>query len=171
MENSIMCLDPPDYGKKNYFFSETRPFFEHFLQKVYFHHWKFQIASKIFHKMISLLLDKQIFASSDARFCRDTRNDGQNMCNFSLSMYLWSLGGGLRSPKGGPPLYMKKNPCLKLIFMPFGKKNKNWMWKMTLADPTPSPPIMEFSIIFFNPSLMNIFLHSTGDNLACSRAP
>ena len=35
----------------------------------------------------------------------------------------------------------------------------------------PSPPIMEFSIIFFNPSPMNIFLHSTGDNLACSRAP
>ena len=34
-----------------------------------------------------------------------------------------------------------------------------------------SGPIMEFSIIFFNPSLMNIFLHSTGDNLACSRAP
>ena len=27
--------------------------------------------------MIKLLADKQLFASSDARFCRDTCNDGQ----------------------------------------------------------------------------------------------
>ena len=39
-----------------------------------------------------------------------------------------------------------------MIFRPFGaKKNKkNWIWKMTLADP---PPSMEFSIMdfFFEP--------------------
>ena len=42
-----------------------------------------------------------------------------------------------------------------MIFRPFGaKKNKkNWIWKMTLADP---PTSMEFSIIdFFNPSLFS----------------
>ena len=38
--------------------------------------------------MINLLLDKQIFASSDARFCRDMHNDGRNMRNFSLDMDL-----------------------------------------------------------------------------------
>ena len=34
-----------------------------------------------FQKLIKLLLDKQIFAFSDARFCH-------NMCNFSLDMIL-----------------------------------------------------------------------------------
>ena len=38
--------------------------------------------------MINLLLDKQIFAPSNARFYRDTRNDGRNMHNFSLDMDL-----------------------------------------------------------------------------------
>ena len=38
-----------------------------------------------------------------------------------------------------------------MIFRPFGAKKikKNWIWKMTPADP-PSPPNMEFSIIFLN---------------------
>ena len=52
-------------------------------------------------------------------------------------------GEGLEEPQGGtPPLYIKKLQCLKMIFRPFGaKKNKkkNWIWKMTLADP-PLPP-------------------------------
>ena len=55
-----------------------------------------------------------------------------------LCMYLWSLGGGLRSPKGGPPPYTwKKLQCLKMIFRLFGAKKikKNWIWKMTPADP------------------------------------
>ena len=61
--------------------------------------------------MIKLLLDKQIFASSDARFCRGTHNIG---------LYVqWSLGG-LEEPQGGPPQYMKKLQCLKMIFRPFG---------------------------------------------------
>ena len=45
--------------------------------------------------MIKLLLDKQIFASSDAKFCCDTRNNGRytqnfvhNLRNFSLDMVL-----------------------------------------------------------------------------------
>ena len=47
-----------------------------------------------------------------------------------------------------------------MIFRPFGEKEikKNWIWKMTLADP-PSPPSMEFSIMafFLNPSLSRVF--------------
>ena len=45
--------------------------------------------------MIKLLLDKQIFASSDARFSRDMHYNGRymqnfvhNMLNFSLDMVL-----------------------------------------------------------------------------------
>ena len=60
-------------------------------------------------------------------------------------------GGGLEEPQGGtPPLYMKKTSMSKNDFRPFGEKKikKNWIWKMTLADP---PPSMEFSIIFFEP--------------------
>ena len=50
---------------------------------------------KTFQKMIKLLIDKQIFASSDAKFCRNMRNNGRytqnfvhNMRNFSLDMIL-----------------------------------------------------------------------------------
>ena len=43
---------------------------------------KFMKVPKNFQKMIKLLLDKQIFASSDARFCSSTRNDGRNTQNF-----------------------------------------------------------------------------------------
>ena len=74
-----------------------------------------------------------------------------------LSMCLWSLGGGLRSPKGGPPSYTwKKLQCLKMIFRPFGaKKNKkNWIWKMHPADPPPPPLIWNFPwfiLFFFEP--------------------
>ena len=73
---------------------------------------------KFFKKMIKLLLDKQIFASLDARFCRNMHNNGcytqnfvHNMRNFSLDMILSPQNvpmkprGGLRSPKGGPPPY------------------------------------------------------------------
>ena len=62
-----------------------------------------------------------------------------------LSMCLWSLGGAWGAPRGDPPLYMKNNQCLKLIFRPFGTK-KNWKWKMTLADPP--PPLFHF---YFEP--------------------
>ena len=48
--------------------------------------------------MIKLILDKQICASLDARFCFDTLNDGcymqnfvHNMKNFSLDMVLSPL--------------------------------------------------------------------------------
>ena len=50
---------------------------------------------KIFPKMVKLLLDKQIFASSDARFCRGARSNSRytqnfvhNTRNFSLDMIL-----------------------------------------------------------------------------------
>ena len=74
MENSIMGLGPPPqlWKTKIIFFLKL----DHFFQK-----------------MIKLLLDKQIFASSDARFCcdmcndgRNTQNFGHNMCNFRLDM-------------------------------------------------------------------------------------
>ena len=39
-------------------------------------------AAKILQKIIKLLLDKQIFASSDVRFCCDMRNDDHYMQNF-----------------------------------------------------------------------------------------
>ena len=36
--------------------------------------------------MIKRLLDKQILASSDARFGHDMNNDGRNMCIFGRDM-------------------------------------------------------------------------------------
>ena len=36
------------------------------------------LFTKSSQKMVSLVLDKPIFASSDARFCHNTRNDGRN---------------------------------------------------------------------------------------------
>ena len=104
--------------------------------------------------MIKLLLDKQIFASSDA-ITAATRKIFSTTCTIlaltwfcHLNVYLWSLGGGLRSPKGGPPPYTwKKLQCLKMIFRPFGvkkiKKIGYGKW------PLLTPPSMEFSIIFF----------------------
>ena len=42
---------------------------------------------------------------------------------FWLQHDFCSLGGGLRSPQGGPPpLYMKKHHWLKVIFRPWGAK-------------------------------------------------
>ena len=41
--------------------------------------------------MIKLLLDKQIFASSKARFCHGTRNNGRYMQNFVHNMRNFSL--------------------------------------------------------------------------------
>ena len=114
-----VLIPPPGYG--NFlFFSETRPFLRTFCKKC-FHHWK----SK---KMIKLLWDKQIFASSNA-ITAATRKILSTTCAIlaltwfcHLSMYLWSLGGGLRSSKGGPPFTWKKLQCLKMIFKPFGEK-------------------------------------------------
>ena len=40
---------------------------------------------------IKLLLDKQIFASSDAKFCRNTRNNGRYTQNFVHNMHNFSL--------------------------------------------------------------------------------
>ena len=48
--------------------------------------------------MIKLLLDKQIFASSDAKFCCDTRNNSRYMQNFVHNLRNLSLDMVL-SPK------------------------------------------------------------------------
>ena len=78
-----------------------------------------------------------------------------------LRMYLWSLGGAWGAPRGDPPPYTwKKLQCLKMIFRPFGEKKikKNWIWKMTLADPPPSYGIFhKYFFLFFllNPSLID----------------
>ena len=68
---------------------------------------------------------------------------------------------GLKSPKGGPPLYMKKTSMSKNDFRPFGAKKKNWIWKMTLADPPLPPYFRIFNNLkkkkFWNPSLKKIF--------------
>ena len=62
--------------------------------------------------MIYLLLDKQIFASSDARFERDMHNDGRNMRNFSYDMRLhgfvfWMGLEEYEDPQGTPPINEK----------------------------------------------------------------
>ena len=52
------------------------------------------------------------------------------------------------------------------------KKNECGKWPLLTPSPPPYYEIFHnFFIFFLNPSLMNIFVHSTGDNLACSRAP
>ena len=62
---------------------------------------------------MKLLLDKQILASSDARFCRDTRNDGHYTPNFALDMYNFSLDTVLSpynvsmKPRVTPPIHEK----------------------------------------------------------------
>ena len=55
----------------------------------------FTIENPKIQKMIKLLIDKQIFASSDARFCRGAHNNGRytqnfvhNTRNFSSNMIL-----------------------------------------------------------------------------------
>jgi len=67
---------------------------------------------------MKLLLDKQIFASSDAEFCCDTRNDScntQNFGNFSLDMVFFTLvcvneaPPRLEEPQGGTPPIHEKN--------------------------------------------------------------
>ena len=111
-------LTPPLLWIFFYFFSETRPFLRTFCKKCIFTIENPKKNQKIFQKMIKLPLDKQIFASSDARFCRSARSNGRytqnfvhNTCNFSLDMILSPQNvsmkprGGLRSPKGGPPPY------------------------------------------------------------------
>ena len=79
-----------------------------------------------------------------------------------LSMCLWSLWGGLRSPKGGPPYTWKKLQCLKMIFKTiWSKKIKKVDMENDPCWPTPSPPSMEFSIFFkknFEPFPYHIFL-------------
>ena len=102
------------FGKKHILkeilFSETRPFYGHFLKK--------------------LLLDKQIFPSQMpdlAETCTMMVTTGVILASTCailtltwfchLSRCLWSLGG-LEESQGGTPLYMKKNHFLKLIFRP-----------------------------------------------------
>ena len=117
--------------------------------------------------MIKLLLDKQIFASSEAimaatrKILSTTRTILALTWFCHLSIYLWSLGGGAwGAPRGDPHYTWKKLQCQKMIFRPFGAKKikKNWIWKMTLADP-PSPPLVWNFPYFFNPSLMNKLIY------------
>ena len=60
--------------------------------------------------MIEILLDKQIFASSDARFCQDTHNDGRNTQNFVRDMRNFSLDMVLS------PQYVSMKPSIFLTF-------------------------------------------------------
>ena len=71
--------------------------------------------------MIKLLLGKQIFAPSDVKFCRDTRNNSRytqnfvhNTHNFNLDMVLSPesvsmkpRGGASGAPRGTPPIHEK----------------------------------------------------------------
>ena len=75
--------------------------------------------------MIKLLLDKQIFASSDARFCCDMCNDGCNKQNFGRNMHNAQCLDMVLSPKyvsmkprGGldPPNIHEKNSMSKIDF-------------------------------------------------------
>ena len=94
---------------------------------------------KIMENLIPYLLkkaSKQIFASSDARFCCNTCNDGHNMQNFVCNMRNFSLdmvlspyfvsGGGSGAwgtPRMTPPItfYCQGRSCLRL-----GSKKKFW---------------------------------------------
>ena len=53
----LLSWPPRLWKKKFYFFSETRPFFENFLLKVYFYHWK---SKKTFRHANFCLLRCQI---------------------------------------------------------------------------------------------------------------
>ena len=112
-----------------YFFLKLDHFLRTFCKKCIFTIENPKKTQKNFQKMIKLLLDKQIFASSDAKFCRNTHNNGcytqnfvHNTCNFSLDMVL-------------SPQYVSKKPI----------HEKNFSLKLIFRTP---PPIMEFSIIF-----------------------
>ena len=75
-----VCNPPtPRSGKKSIFFLKLDHFLTLFVIKN---------PNNFFQKMIRLLLDKQIFASSDARFCRDTRNGGRYTQNFVRDIIL-----------------------------------------------------------------------------------
>ena len=65
--------------------------------------------------MIKLLLNKQTFASSDAKFCRETRNNDRYTQNF-VCMYvsMKPRGGGLEGPQGGTPPIHEKTSMSKI---------------------------------------------------------
>ena len=85
---------------------------------------------KIFQKMTKLLLDKQIFASSDAitattcKILSTTRAILALTWFCHLSIYLWSLGGAWGAPMGDPPLplYMKKFSISNIDFLGHPRK-------------------------------------------------
>merc|ERR1712131_284783 len=86
---------PPRLWKKifYFFFLKLDHFLRTFCKKCIFTTENPKKLRKFFKKMIKLLLDKQIFASSDARFCRIacsygryTQNFVHKMRNFSLDM-------------------------------------------------------------------------------------
>ena len=62
-----------------------------------------------------------IFASSDARFCHNMQSFIHNIQYFSFEMvlspsYVSIKPAGLRSPKGGAPLYKEKISRTKIDF-------------------------------------------------------
>ena len=73
-------LTPPPIMEK-IFFSETRPFFSNFCKKCIF----------TTENPKNLFFDKQLFTSSDARFCCNTCNDGSYLQNFVCDMHNFSL--------------------------------------------------------------------------------
>ena len=95
MGNSIKGSGPPPspylWKKIKHFFSETIPFLSTFCKKCIFTIENPENSSK----NDILLLDKQLFAFSDARFCCDmcidgcyTQNFVRDMHNFSIDMVL-----------------------------------------------------------------------------------
>ena len=82
MENSILGPDPPPSPPvMEIFFLKLDHFLRTFCKKCIYN-----IENP--KKMIKLLLDKQIFASSDARFCRNARNNGHYTQNFVHNTHL-----------------------------------------------------------------------------------
>ena len=67
--------------------------------KIVFSPLKIQKNLENFQKMIKLLLDKQNFASSDARFCSDMHNNGHFTQNFVHNKY-WFCKSEFPSPTG-----------------------------------------------------------------------
>ena len=126
---------------------------EHFLKKVYFCHWKFQKIAKI----INLLLGMQIFVSTDARFDHKACKNCLNPCNFWYKMHNFGLCQLIMcyQAKGD----MKKISMSKIDFLGHLEHKKWRSGKWPLLTNPPSPPKVENSTYFFNPSLkMNLFL-------------
>ena len=113
MENSTFGSEPPllEVEKYKAIFYEIRPFFDHFLKKVY-------LPKKHFQKMINLHLGKEIFVSQMSDLtakCTMMATTHVILAATTTIFGLVSLVCVFRA-KGGTYLYMKKISMSKIDF-------------------------------------------------------